>query len=394
MNLLYTLTSYPPVVGGAQLLQHQIAVHLKDRHRIQVVTHWDQNRSDWLLGTSLLAPNKARDYEVDGVSVHRLGLGWKERLSLLPILPIYYPLMDIAVPLLSRHLERSLSTYAAQADLVHHVRIGREPLAYASRQAARRHDIPFVLTPVHHPRWNGWRYRVYLELYRQADAVLALTEAERETLASFGVREERIEVIGMGPVVAVEADPQRFLRKHSLDGPVVLFLAQHYPYKGYRELLQAAPLVWKRVADAYFVFIGPPVGRSESSFRSPDRRIRRLGAVDLQEKTDALAACDLLCVPSTQESFGGVYLEAWSFAKPVIGCNIPAVAEVITDGEDGLLVTQEAARIADRILDLLLDPSRAQAMGRAGRRKLEARYTWENISRRTELAYLKALGTR
>jgi glycosyltransferase involved in cell wall biosynthesis len=57
-----------------------------------------------------------------------------------------------------------------------------------------------------------------------------------------------------------------------------------------------------------------------------DPRILELGSVDLQTKTDALEACTLLCLPSTQESFGGVYTEAWSFKKPVIGCDIPAVS--------------------------------------------------------------------
>ena len=52
MNLLYTLTSYPPAIGGAQLLQHRTALHLLPRHRIQVVSQWDTNRTDWLLGTT------------------------------------------------------------------------------------------------------------------------------------------------------------------------------------------------------------------------------------------------------------------------------------------------------------------------------------------------------
>ena len=56
----------------------------------------------------------------------------------------------------------------------------------------------------------------------------------------------------------------------------------------------------------------------------PDPRLIELGTVDLQQKTNALAACTLLCLPSTQESFGGVFTEAWSFEKPVIGANIPA----------------------------------------------------------------------
>ncbi len=392
MKLLYTLTAYLPSTGGAQLHQHMLARELSRRHAIQVVTHWDQNRTDWLLGTTLCAPGKARDYTIDGITVHQLGLSVREKCKIAPFLPMYYPFTEVALPPIARCLERQLQPYAARADLVHNVRIGREGLSFASLRAARRYGVPFVLTPVHHPRWVGWRYRAYLGLYRMADAVIALTEAEKQTLVELGLHEERITVTGHGPVLAEHAEPEEFLCRHGIDGPLVLFVGQHYPYKGYRQLLQAASLVWRRVPEAHFVFIGPAVGRSEQHFKTyADPRLHRLGMVDLQQKTDALAACTLLCVPSAQESFGGVYTEAWRFGKPVIGCNIPAVAEVITDGVDGCLVQQEPQQIAERICWLLLNPAQAQTMGEAGRRKVAERYMWPQLAARTEQVYRTVL---
>jgi len=195
-------------------------------------------------------------------------------------------------------------------------------------------------------------------------------------------------VIGHGPVVAPDADGEAFLRALEISGPVVLFLGQHYPYKGYRQVLRAASLVWCQVPETHFVFIGPAVRGSEREFvERADRRIHRVGKVSLQRKSDALAACTLLCVPSTQESFGGVYTEAWSFGKPVIGCNTPAVAEVISDGVDGCVVEQKPEQIAKAICYLLLHPTEAQAMGAAGRRKVHNRYTWAQIAARAEQAY-------
>ena len=157
-------------------------------------------------------------------------------------------------------------------------------------------------------------------------------------------------------------------------------------------LLEAATLVWRRFPDARFAFIGPPVGDSEAAYRGADPRILRLGAVDLQTKTDALAACTVLCVPSTQESFGGVYAEAWSFGKPVIGARIPAVAEVIDDGGDGLLTEQRPAEIADRLLQILGDASAAERMGAAGLRKVAEKYSWNVIAQRTRDAYRRVMG--
>jgi glycosyltransferase involved in cell wall biosynthesis len=392
MDLLYTLTAYPPSTGGVQLHTHLLAQQLQTRHSVRVVCQWDSNRTDWLLGTTLRAPSRGRDYTMDRVNVHQFGLSWREKVCIAPYVLAYYPLMRVALPPIATCFERHLEAYAREADLIHNVRIGREGLSYASLQVARNHDIPFVLTPVHHPRWVGWRYRAYIRLYAMADLVLTLTNVEKRTLVTLGAQEERIEVVGNGPVLAPHSDPKAFLTRHNIDGPMILFLGQHYRYKGYQQVLQAAPLVWQKVPELHFVFIGPAVGRSEQAFiEMADRRIHRLGKVDLEEKTNALAACALLCVPSTQESFGGVYTEAWSCGKPVIGCNIPAVAEVVTDGADGYLVVQKPGEIADRIVYLVRHPSQMQAMGEAGRRKVSEKYTWEQIARRVEQAYHRTL---
>ncbi|PSN11551.1 glycosyltransferase family 1 protein [filamentous cyanobacterium CCT1] len=392
MNLLYTLTAYPPYIGGAQLHQHLLAQQLQATHPVQVATFWNYNRTDWLLGTTLKAHSRPYDYDIDDISVYRLGFSWADKLRMAPWLPLYYPWMAAALPPIAQVIAKPIAALAHASDLIHNVRIGREGLTYASHQVARQRDIPFVLTPVHHPRWVGWRYREYIKLYQQADAVIALTQAEAQILAGLGVRENRIHVTGHGPVLAPQADPAAFRAAYGLTGPVVLFLGQHYPYKGYRQVLEATPAVWAQHPDTHFVFVGPAVKASEAVFAEfADPRILRLGAVSLQDKTNALAACDLLCVPSSQESFGGVYTEAWSFSKPVIGCRIPAVAEVVSDGQDGFLVEQTAAEIGDRISCLLADFTHAQMMGKTGKEKVEKQYTWSRLAERTQRVYFDLL---
>jgi glycosyltransferase involved in cell wall biosynthesis len=388
MKLLYTLTTYPPAIGGAQLHQHLLAQQLHPKHPIQVITHWNQNRTDWLLGTTLTAPQNSQNYIIDNIPVHQIGITPQDKLKLLPYLSIYYPLMSLTLPNIAKILESYLTQYAQDKDLIHNVRIGREGLSYASHNLAKKLDIPFVFTPVHHPRWVGWRYREYIKLYQLADAVITLTNSERETLIKLGVKENKIHLTGHGPILAPSSHPEAFKKRYQIDGPMVLFLGQHYPYKGYQQLLQATEAIWQKVPETTFVFIGPPVGNSEQIYAQyQDSRIIRLGSVDLQTKTDALAACSVLCVPSTQESFGGVYTEAWSFAKPVIGCNIPAIAEVINQGVDGFLVTQESQSIAETICQVLLDNNLAASLGIAGQRKVQEKFTWQRLAEKTEQIY-------
>lgn len=392
MNILYTSTAYPPSTGGAQMLHHMMAQSLKEQHRIQVFSHWEENRTDWLLGTTINAPKLKHDYVIDDINVHRLGLTLREKANLLPWLPLYYPLMSVALPRVSSCIYNHILPYAEKADLIHNMRIGREGISYASLKTARDRNIPFVLTPVHHPRWIGWRYKEYHKLYRQANAVIALTPTEKETLIKLGVSAKRIHVTGTGPVISSTAFPNSFLTKNNISNPFILFLGQHYKYKGYRQVLEATKLVWKKFPDINFVFIGPAVKESEDAFKLfKDPRIKRLGKVTLQEKTNALAACRLLCVPSMQESFGGVYTEAWEFEKPVIGGRIPAISDVITEGIDGFLVEQESSEIADRIIHLLKHPIESHAMGKAGKQKVESKYSWKKLASTIEQVYFSLI---
>ena len=391
MNLLYTLTTYPPAIGGAQLHQHLIAQQLK-QHQIQVFAHWHQNRTDWLMGTTINAPSQSKDYIIDDIPVHCMGMNLIDKARLLPYLPLYYPWMDLALPPIATCISRYLDQYAQSADLIHNVRIGREGLSYASYQLAKKYDIPFIFTPVHHPRWVGWRYRAYIKLYQLADAVIALTETEKQTLINLGVNRDRITVTGMGAVLAEKADSQAFKETYKIADPIILFLAQHHSYKGYQQLLQAAPIVWKKFPEAEFVFAGPAIANSEKYFKNQDSRIHRLGALSLQDKTNALATCTMLCLPSSQESFGGVYTEAWQFDKPVIGCNIPAVSEVIDHGTNGYLVSQNSVEIADAICQILMNPTQALKMGQNGKQKLDAKFTWSKIAGITEDIYQRVTG--
>jgi glycosyltransferase involved in cell wall biosynthesis len=388
MNLLYTITAYPPSIGGAQACFHELARRMAHRHNVQVCAHWAETHTDWLLGTTLLAPHDAADYALDGVPVHLVSLSPAERWEALPSVMGYYLFQGAAIAGIAKRILDHLEQAAGSPDLIHNGRLGREGLSFASWQLARRLGVPFVLTPFHHPRWSGWLYRHYLHLYRQADALIALTKSERETLIGLGVEPRRIFVTGMGPVLAETADAESFRRCHGLQGPIVLFLGQKYRYKGVAALLAAAPAVWARFPDTTFLFVGPRTRYSRRLFaQHRDRRIVEPDAVDLQTKTDALAACTVLCLPSTQESFGAVFLEAWLMGKPVIGGDSPAVWQVIDDGDDGYVVRQDPDAIAERIVYLLERPEIRQEMAVRGEAKAQARYTWEHLARQTEAVY-------
>jgi glycosyltransferase involved in cell wall biosynthesis len=391
--LLFTITRYWPAIGGAELHTRELLKHLDGAFRPIVAAHWDTNRTDWLLGTTLLAPRYPKVYRDDARPVHLVAPTLTERIASAPLVVGYYPLLPLASARLGRTLARHLEAVEPAPALVHNVRSGREPLTLASRRLARSQGVPFVFTPNHHPRWVGWRYWVYHEVYRRADALIALTEAEKRTLVELGAAPERVHVTGIGPVLADAADAERARRTHDLPDRYVLFLGQMHAYKGLDAVLAAAPGVWHRHPDVGFVFAGPTTSYSQGLFaRVADRKIRCLGRVDLQDKTDLLAGCEVVCVPSAQESFGGVIVEGWGLGKPVIAGPAPAAAEVIDDGVDGFFApVQTGEAIASRLNQLLDDPDRATTMGERGRVKVQQRFGWAALASRMGSVYRSLL---
>ena len=391
-RVLLTTTAYPPSTGGAQANVFELRERLTN-FDADVLTLWLQNRSDWLLGTTLRLGGQGLTQASPGVTT----VGWSSgaRLRMLPWVMSYY----LNPALTSKRIAAQMVPYVELAvhqehQLIHNHRIGREFLAQASLAVARRRRIPFVLTPNHHPRWRGYRYQGWLDVYRAADAVLTLTQVEAEELQRLGVSKDRLHVILCAADPPLPADANRFrARIGGSNAPLILFVGQQYSYKGVAELVAATQAIRETGLMAELAFLGPPTPFSTRFFAQHAAPwLHVLGKVDEQTKWDAIEASSVVCLPSRQESFGRVYLEAWSRDKPVIGGRIPTSQEVITEGETGLLANLDSPKeLADALARILSDPQFAAALGRRGRSEVEGRFSWSGVVKRVEAAYDKAI---
>jgi glycosyltransferase involved in cell wall biosynthesis len=380
---------YPPATGGAQIHMHEMAKLLqKAGHTVQVATMASRQRTDWLR-MSTVCTDSERNYSFEGVPVYQLGFDLGTTLRILPWAVTYYGSMSPAVRHISAFMEQKLLSKITPGSLVHATRIGREFLSRAACNVARKWNVPFVITANHHPRWNGPLYREYTRLYREADAVIALSNHEQEVLAKLTGRPERsIHVTGVGPVLSESYSVELFRENYGIHHPYVLFLGQQFVYKGVLAIAEATKKVHRVFPEVRFVFAGPHTAASRKYFgKVADPRIVNLGTVDLPTKTAALAGCELLCLPSMQESFGGVFVEAWSFRKPVIGGRIAPIAELISEGKDGLLTAQQPEEIARLICDLLREARTRRAFGDAGWEKVQQKYTWSRLSEQLQSIY-------
>jgi starch synthase len=96
--------------------------------------------------------------------------------------------------------------------------------------------------------------------------------------------------------------------------------------------------------------------------------------------------------PSVYEPFGLINLEAMACQTAVVASAVGGIVEVVEDGKTGLLVPPARPdALAEALNRVLANPGVAREMGRAGRRRVEAHFSWASIAERTEQVYAEAI---
>lgn len=381
----FAIGGYPPSIGGAQI-QTQVLAHELARRgsSVRVSCHWRETRTDWVLGTTVRLPSGRRRETDAGVAVDQVGLRGGRRVSDVLLAPLYYPLR----PPVARRFASRLDFDDGTERICHIVRMGREHLALRAMRGARAAGRPVVVTPYHHERWSRRPDPVWRDVYRHADLVVAMTAAEVELLAGVGVDTERVMVTGVSPVLADGVDADETRAGLGLpEGELITFLGQQYPYKGVDIAIGAFERLVSARPDATLVIAGPPAPRTNRlASQSPARdRIRVVGPLALPQKTGLLAASSALVLPSAQESFGGVVLEAVAMGCPYVVSDLPQLREVHEAIRFGAVAEREPEAFAHTLEAVLeappSDPDDA-------RERVDARYSLGALTDR----YLDAYG--
>ena len=173
-------------------------------------------------------------------------------------------------------------------------------------------------------------------------------------------------------------------------GPVILTVAGLSEHKGIQWVIRAMPKILSEFPDARYVVAGdggyrPELERIVEDTLPPRLRhaVTFLGRISDSEKYACYDMCDVFAMPSSEEGFGLVYVEAAAFGKPAIGCDVMGVPEAVIHGETGLLVNpMDVEAVTGAILRLLHDQSDRARMGRNGRRRVESELSWDASARK------------
>ncbi len=182
--------------------------------------------------------------------------------------------------------------------------------------------------------------------------------------------------------------------------PAVCVVGRLTPWKGHQVLLRAWASVVRAAPDARLLVVGE-VAFWEDGYEDELRSLAAdLGIEDgvlwlgfREDVADLLRLSDLLVLASIDEPFGRVVIEAMATGLPVVATDSGGVPEIVVDGETGLLVPPERPEpMADAIVQVLGDPSRAGTMGEAGRRRAVELFDVRRVARQVGEIYRDIFG--
>ena len=247
------------------------------------------------------------------------------------------------------------------------------------------------------------------EIVRLADRLIANTAEESNDLISlYGADPAKVAVVHPGVDLDVfRADRQAESRASlglAADAHVLLFAGRIQPLKAPDILVKAAADLLKRDPSLRHRLVVAIVGgASGTGLEHPsalaelstelglDDVVRFVPTVSQRDLADWYAAATLVCVPSYNESFGLVAIEAQACGTPVVAASVGGLTTAVSDGVSGILVDgHDSADYADAFQKIIADPELREAMSQKAVRHAES-FGWDSTAERTLDVYREAV---
>ena len=364
--------------GGAELHARYVAEHLARHAEVEVVTTC---ASDYVTWRNEYPPGAGT---VHGVAVRRFLVG-RERIvrtfGRLSELVFNHP-HSIADEL--AWLESEGPTSPA---LVRYLAEARE-----------RFDFFIFFSYRYYHAWHGTRavpgrallvptaerdstigLAIFRPLFQRVRALMYNSLEERDLIRAVAAA-ERVPgvVVGTGSAVPGDPQPERFRRKFGVTGRFAVYIGRIDANKGCAELFEFFQRYAKASSDGLtLVMVGNAI------LPVPDHpRIRHLGFLPDEDKFDALAAADVLIMPSYFESLSMVALEAWALGKPVLANGRCDVLKGQCLRSNAGLFYEGYGEFVETLQTLEHTPSLVAALGVNGRSYFDRHYAWPIIERK------------
>jgi glycosyltransferase involved in cell wall biosynthesis len=350
------------------------------------------------------------EFHVADLARSLAGRGHALYLAVRPESPLRAPLAGVIASWHEMPLRNSLDLQSIHSiielinrnsiDIVH-AHLGRDYLvsALACRRAPR---AKLILTRHHYLPVR--RNLVYRMLLQDVAAVIAVSDSVRESII------ERLELTPEKVhTIPNWVDPARFrpIDRQAArgmfkfqSGAVVACIGQITPAKGQEDFIRAAARVAAMRSDVEFVIAGD---EQEEGSPFTYNLIKLIEAIGLGDKVrllghvhhipELLAAVDVVVVPSWDEGFSLVTIEAMAAGRAVLASNVGGIRGIIAENQTGLLFPpRDSKAMAEKMLWLLWDAQMRQRLASEAQQEALARFGRDKVIDRIESLYFDVLG--
>lgn len=186
------------------------------------------------------------------------------------------------------------------------------------------------------------------------------------------------------------------------NAPLIASVSRLFSWKGQRELLHAFALAKAELPELRLLIVGAdePMAHAGGSFTEELKQLAQsLGVLEhvvfTGQRSDIpqiMAACDVFTLPSFEEPFGLVFLEAMAMRRPIVALDNGGTPEVVEHGKSGLLSPpRDIPGLAGNIVTLLRNPELRSQMGEYGRRRVVEYFNAERMAGDAASAYRRIL---
>jgi glycosyltransferase involved in cell wall biosynthesis len=273
-----------------------------------------------------------------------------------------------------------------------------------ARLAAWLAGVPALFTTRHStvPWPSAARRWIARSLSRVTNATIACgAEVERMLVTQEGIARERVRTVANGINLRrfESASGTRLRAELGVADTQVLIgvIGRLHPLKGHADLILALTQLYREGLDFQCIFVGG--GDLHDALQRDVDEAGLNGVVRLlgqrSDMPDVLAAIDIFAMPSRREGLPMALLESMAMARAVLATAVGSIPEVITDGENGMLVeASNPSRLAEALARLLRDAPLRQRLGAAALATVKARYSSTQTAQAYEALYEQALSVR
>lgn len=371
MKICMYTSEFPPDVGGISTYVYNLSKRLVERgHEVTVIT-----RGTW---------KKTYYEEIEGVSVYRV--------KFIPFFPSPFKIHQIYVNKLLKSLKFNFDLIHLHGTLmpVKPVFESSLPVIFTSHGASKKKLDSMEAKTLHFYIVKFLRKHLFeleQEIVEKSEMLTAVSNSSADEFKVYHSINKEMTIVHNG------VDTDFFVPSENRSGlRSILYTGRFEIFKGLTDLVECSGIVCKKYPDVKFILIGSGTIlenlKKQVSKLELEDNILFTGSLSKSQIIEYYQKATIFVLPSYREGFPTSLMEAMSCGIPSIATNVEGSAELIKDGENGLLVpTKSPEKLAESIIYLLENEKFRYKIGANARDHIVKNYDWKTITDGFEKLY-------